>query len=138
MKSSCLQNSQLLTKTLVICVFWLQAISSREDLPNIWRFAILRDSEIIFDQLLMVRFDGFLGTANELSFLTYILAASPVLKKMTIVPVEGQLQKSTRTYRKLLKSKTLSSEAAITFVWDELAGILESFKHFAFTAIKNY
>ncbi|XP_039118148.1 putative FBD-associated F-box protein At5g56690 isoform X2 [Dioscorea cayenensis subsp. rotundata] len=67
----------------------IKAISSREDLPNIWRFAILRDSEIIFDQLLM---------------------------KMTIVPVEGQLQKSTRTYRKLLKSKTLSSEAAITFV----------------------
>ncbi|KAH7688259.1 RNI-like protein [Dioscorea alata] len=94
----------------------IKAISSREDLPNIWGFAILRDSEIIFDQLLMVRFDGFLGTANELSFLTYVLAASPVLKNMTIVPVEGQLQKSTRTYRKLLKSKKISSQTAITFV----------------------
>ena len=75
-----------------------------------------RDSEFIFDQLLMVRFDGFLGTENELSFLTFILAASPVLKKMTIVPVEGQLAKSTQTYRKLLKLKKLSSQAAITFV----------------------
>ncbi|KAM0939183.1 putative F-box domain, FBD domain, leucine-rich repeat domain superfamily [Dioscorea sansibarensis] len=94
----------------------IEAISLQDDLPNIWEFVMTRDSEFIFDQLLMVRFDGFLGTENELSFLTFILAASPVLKKMTIVPVEGQLAKSTQTYRKLLKLKKLSSQAAITFV----------------------
>ncbi|XP_039119216.1 uncharacterized protein LOC120255460 [Dioscorea cayenensis subsp. rotundata] len=94
----------------------IKTISSQEDLPNMWEY-VIRNSEFIFDQLHMVRFDGFLGTKKELSFLAFILAASPVLKKMTIAPVKGQLQvKPTGSYGKLLKLKKFSGQVVITFV----------------------
>ncbi|KAH7688265.1 RNI-like protein [Dioscorea alata] len=94
----------------------IKAISLQKDCPNIWKHVMSRNSKFIFDQLLFVRFEDFLGTENELSFLSFILAASPALKKVTIQPGKEQLVKSTQTYRKLLKSKKLSIQSAITFV----------------------
>ncbi|KAM0939180.1 putative F-box domain, FBD domain, leucine-rich repeat domain superfamily [Dioscorea sansibarensis] len=94
----------------------IKTISLQADCPNIWKHVMSRNSKFILDQLLTVRFDGFLGTENELSFLSFMLATSPTLKKMTIQPGKQQLVKSTETYQKLLELKKLSNQTAIAFV----------------------
>ncbi|KAH7688270.1 FBD domain-containing protein [Dioscorea alata] len=92
----------------------IRTMSFMIDCPNIWKDAMGRNSKFNFDQLMTVRLDGFAGTENQLSFLSFILAGSPNLKKMTIV--KEQLVKSTKAYQKLLELKKLSSQATIAFV----------------------
>ncbi|KAH7688272.1 RNI-like protein [Dioscorea alata] len=92
----------------------IRTMSFMIDCPNIWKDAMGRNSKFNFDQLMTVRLDGFAGTENQLSLLSFILAGSPNLKKMTIV--KEQLVKSTKAYQKLLELKKLSSQATIAFV----------------------
>lgn len=75
-----------------------------------------RNSKFILDQLLTVKLDDFLGTENEFSFLSFILAASPMLKKMPIRARNNPLTKSAGTYQKLYELKKSFSQVAITYV----------------------
>ncbi|KAH7688269.1 RNI-like protein [Dioscorea alata] len=93
----------------------IRTLSLQTDCPNIWKHAMSGNSKFILDQLLTMKLDGFLGTENEFSFLSFILAASPMLKKMPIRPRNNPLAKSAGTYQKLYELKKSFSQVAITY-----------------------